>query len=208
MSKIFISHSSADELEAVALKHWLTENGWDDVFLDVDPQRGLAAGERWQEALRRAADRCEAVVFIVSPAWAKSKWCLAEFLLAKNLHKLIFGVVLKEAPIGELPTEMTAEWQLCHLIGPGPTETIRFTHREKSTELGFLVDGLEATQIRTTKCRIERQFLPVAAQRRRVPLALPRPRAAGCARRRRVLWSRSGNSARSRQAARHACIGR
>jgi hypothetical protein len=46
MSRIFLSHSSTDELEAVALKHWLTENGWDDVFLDVDPQRGLAAGER------------------------------------------------------------------------------------------------------------------------------------------------------------------
>ncbi len=38
MSRIFLSHSSADEIEAVALKQWLTENGWDDVlFLDVDP---------------------------------------------------------------------------------------------------------------------------------------------------------------------------
>lgn len=67
MSRIFLSHSSADELEAVALKQWLTENGWDDVFLDVDSERGLVAGERWQEALRRAADRCEAVVFVVCP---------------------------------------------------------------------------------------------------------------------------------------------
>jgi len=71
--RIFLSHSSVDELEAVALKEWLTANGWDDVFLDLDPQRGLAAGELWQEALRRAADRREAVVFIVTPAWAKSK---------------------------------------------------------------------------------------------------------------------------------------
>src|SRR5215831_9354979 len=92
MARIFLSHSSVDEREAVALNKWLTDNGWDDVFLDLDPERGLAAGERWQEALRKAADRCEAVVFIVSPAWAKSKWCLAEFLLAKSLHKLISGV--------------------------------------------------------------------------------------------------------------------
>jgi len=92
MSRIFLSHSSFDENEAAALKHWLADNGWgdDDVFLDVDPDRGLVAGERWQEALSKAADRCEAVVFIVSPNWAKSKWCLAEFLLAKSLHKLIF----------------------------------------------------------------------------------------------------------------------
>jgi hypothetical protein len=54
------------------LKQWLLDNGWDDVFLDLDPERGLTAGERWQEALRHAADRCEAVVFIISPAEAKS----------------------------------------------------------------------------------------------------------------------------------------
>src|SRR5262245_30403698 len=108
MSRIFLSHSSADEFEAVALREWLANSGWDDVFLDVDPLRGLAAGELWQEALRRAADRCEAVLFIVSPAWAKSKWCLAEFLLAKSLNKRIFGVVLKDVPMAELPTEMTS----------------------------------------------------------------------------------------------------
>ena len=71
MSRIFLSHSCIDELEAVALQDWLAQNGWDDVFLDLDPERGLAAGERWQEALRRAADRCEAVVFVVTPAREK-----------------------------------------------------------------------------------------------------------------------------------------
>ena len=54
MSLIFLSHSSVDELEAVALKQWLLDNGWDDVFLDLDPERGLRAGERWQEALKRS----------------------------------------------------------------------------------------------------------------------------------------------------------
>ena len=99
MSTIFLSHSSLDELEAVALRQWLLDNGWDDVFLDLDPERGLKAGERWQEALRRAAARCEAVVFIISPAWAKSRWCLTEFLLAKSLNKLIFGVVVKKTSL-------------------------------------------------------------------------------------------------------------
>ena len=142
MARIFLSHSSANELEAVALLHWLTDSGWDDVFLDVAPNRGLVAGERWQEALRRAADRCEAVVFLVSPAWARSKWCLAEFLLARSLNKLIFGVVVEEVPIGELPTEMTSEWQLCDLTGPGATETIQFHHRDRHAEKAFLADGL------------------------------------------------------------------
>ena len=160
MSLIFLSHSSADEREAVALQHWLADNGWNDVFLDVDPQRGLAAGERWQDALRKAADRCEAVVFIVSPAWAKSKWCLAEFLLAKSLHKLIFGVVLKEVPIGELPTEMTAEWQLCRLVGNGSTETIHFPYRETTNEIAFLAEGLRRLREGLHKAGLNADFFP------------------------------------------------
>jgi hypothetical protein len=46
MSYIFLSHSSAYELEAVARKQWLLDNDWDDVFLDLDSQRCLRAGER------------------------------------------------------------------------------------------------------------------------------------------------------------------
>ena len=160
MARIFLSHSSVDEREAVALNKWLTDNGWDDVFLDIDPQRGLAAGERWQEALRQAADRCEAVIFIVSPAWAKSKWCLAEFLLAKSLHKQIFGVVLKDVPIGELPTEMTSEWQLCRLIGTGPTEIIQFRHRDTDDSIAFLTEGLGRLKTGLKKAGLSADFFP------------------------------------------------
>jgi WD40 repeat protein len=160
MARIFLSHSSVDEREAVALNKWLTDNGWDDIFLDIDPQRGLAAGERWQEALRQAADRCEAVIFIVSPAWAKSKWCLAEFLLAKSLHKQIFGVVLKDIPIGELPTEMTSEWQLCHLIGTGPTEIIQFRHRDTNDSIAFLTEGLGRLKTGLKKAGLSADFFP------------------------------------------------
>jgi hypothetical protein len=42
---------------AIALRDWLFEQGFEnEVFLDVDPDGGLAPGERWQEALRAAAD--------------------------------------------------------------------------------------------------------------------------------------------------------
>lgn len=162
MSRIFLSHSSINEIEAVALKNWLADNGWgdEDVFLDIDPERGLAAGERWQEALRKAADRCEAVVFIISPAWAKSKWCLAEFLLAKSLHKLIFGVVLKEVAIGELPTEMTSEWQLCSLVGEGPTETIQFSHWQQEQRVAFLTEGLKRLKLGLQKAGLSADFFP------------------------------------------------
>ena len=160
MSRIFLSHSSVDEREAVALKQWLADNGWDDVFLDIDPQRGLRAGERWQEALERAADRCEAVLFILSPAWAASVWCQTEFRLAKSLNKRIFGVVLKPVPQGELPTEMTAEWQLCHLVGAGATENVAFTHREESCEIAFLADGLGRLKAGLENAGLRADFFP------------------------------------------------
>ena len=99
MSRIFISHSSSNNAEAVALRDWLRDHGWDDLFLDLDPERGLKAGERWQAALKQAAERCELVIFLVSPEWAASKWCLAEFLLAKNLNKRIFGVIVEPTPL-------------------------------------------------------------------------------------------------------------
>jgi hypothetical protein len=115
VSRIFLGHSSANEAEAIAIQEWLVEQGWDDIFLDLDPERGLKAGQRWQDSLKRAAERCEVVIFLISPAWTASKWCLAEFLLAKQLNKLIFGVIVDATPFADIPTEMTAEWQLVDL---------------------------------------------------------------------------------------------
>jgi hypothetical protein len=43
---------------------------------------------------------------------AASKWCLAGFLLAKSLNNRIFAVIVWPTPFSELPTEMTAEWQI------------------------------------------------------------------------------------------------
>jgi hypothetical protein len=108
VARVFLSHSSANNAEAIALRDWMIERGWDDLFLDLDPERGLKAGERWQEALKRAAERCEMVLFLVSPAWASSKWCLAEFLLANSLNKRIFAVIVEPTPFSAMPVEMTA----------------------------------------------------------------------------------------------------
>jgi hypothetical protein len=68
MSRIFLSHSSANNAEAIAIRDWMISHGWDDVFLDLDPERGLKAGERWQDrafeaALHQAFERGMAWVF-------------------------------------------------------------------------------------------------------------------------------------------------
>jgi formylglycine-generating enzyme required for sulfatase activity len=148
VSRIFLSHSSANNAEAIAIRDWMIAHGWDDVFLDLDPERGLRAGERWQEALKRAAERCELVVFLVSPVWAASKWCLAEFLLAKSLNKRVFAVIVEPTPFSELPTEMTAEWQITDL-----TTGARDYHATvklpggKTTEVALGTEGLDRLRV-------------------------------------------------------------
>jgi formylglycine-generating enzyme required for sulfatase activity len=113
MSRIFLSHSSVNNAEAIAIRDWMKAQGWKDVFLDLDPERGLVAGDRWQAVLKVALDRCELVVVVVSPDWAASSWCKAEFLLAKHGSnpKAILPVIVARTAFSALPSEMTAEYQ-------------------------------------------------------------------------------------------------
>lgn len=116
MSRIFLSHSSKNNAEARALADWLIMQGFDDVFLDLDPQRGIAAGERWERKLNQAAQRCEAVLFLVSKAWLDSDWCLKEFNLAHRLNKRLFGILIEDIPVASLPATLTGTWQLVPLV--------------------------------------------------------------------------------------------
>jgi hypothetical protein len=145
VGRLFISHSSANNAEALALSAWLSEKGFDDIFLDVDPQRGLIVGERWQAALKDAADRCEAILFLVSSPWLDSKWCLAEFLLAKTIHKRIFGLLIEKVPFDRIPVEMTAEWQLCELVANDSeqTRTLDVDLKGTRTQVRLRDSGLE-----------------------------------------------------------------
>jgi hypothetical protein len=83
LARLFLSHSSENNAQVIALNLWLAEQGFDDVFLDIDPVGGLVPGERWQEALRAA-----------------------EFLLAKSLHKRIFGLLIERVELDKIPVEM------------------------------------------------------------------------------------------------------
>ena len=115
MARIFLSHSSANNAEAVVLRDWLIREGWDDLFLDLDPSRGIAAGERWERALNEAASRCEVVLFLVSKAWLASRWCLKELNLAHRLGKRLFGVLIEDLAVADLPADLTGTWQLVRL---------------------------------------------------------------------------------------------
>src|SRR5271166_2319729 len=118
MSRIFISHSSRDNFEAIALRDWLASEGWNDVFLDLDPERGIAAGERWERALNAAANRCEAVNFVVSGNWVASPWCKKEYYLSRGLNKRLFAALIDPAKsIESLSDELKGVWQVVNLVG-------------------------------------------------------------------------------------------
>ena len=161
MSRIFLSHSSANTAEAIAIRDWMIAHGWDDLFVDFDPDRGLKAGERWQEALKRAANRCELVVFLISSVWAASKWCLAEFLLAKSLNKRVFAVIVEPMPFSELPTEMTAEWQITDLTtGALDYHAAVTLPGGKTTEVAFCTEGLDRLRIGLVECGLDPKHFP------------------------------------------------
>lgn len=116
MARIFISHSSKNNAAAIALRGWIVRNGWDDApFLDLDTASGIAAGERWERALHKAADRCEAVLVLISTDWLQSDWCLREFNLAQKLNKRLFGVLIEDLPKADLPATLVGTWQIVNL---------------------------------------------------------------------------------------------
>ncbi len=160
MSRIFISHSSKDNFEAIAVRDWLGSEGWDDVFLDLDPERGIAAGERWERALHEAANRCEAVIFLVSANWLASGWCLKEYSLARGLDKKLFAAIVDEGKsIADLPPELAGTWQVVDLKS-GDTQTLRVplpgSHEER--HITFSKEGLRRLKNGLGKAGLDPKF--------------------------------------------------
>jgi WD40 repeat protein len=141
MSKVFLSHSSRDSVQARALMSWLEKAEpalIDEIFLDLDVKNGIPAGMPWKEALRKANDRCEAVICLVSKNWDSSYECKTEYRTAEDRGKPIFPVRL-EPTSGQ---DITSEWQRCDLFGDGPKIVVPVD----GTAVEFLADGLERLQ--------------------------------------------------------------
>jgi WD40 repeat protein len=142
MPRIFLSHSSRDNPQAVALKRWLEEQDpglAEEIFLDLDPVTGIAPGERWKEALRQASERCEVVICLLSANWEASRECLTEFRTAENLGKLVLCARLEP----DIEGGITREWQRCDLFGNGPVTKTLVSLDGQSRSVEFLTEGLQ-----------------------------------------------------------------
>ena len=114
MSRLFISHSSNDNVAAKAFKQWLGAGGWpdEDVFLDLDD---IGAGERWKDALRKANARCEAVILLASPEALSSPECLAEVRKAEDYGKEIIVVLLRDVQFEDHRLDAYKDRQIVNL---------------------------------------------------------------------------------------------
>lgn len=115
---IFISHSSKNNEDAIAVRDWLRAQGYAQTFLDLDPEQGFAPGQRWQEELRKAGERCAAIIFLVSPDWVASEWCQTEFLVASQLGKRMFPLMIAPTPFDTIRMELTAHLQIADASTP------------------------------------------------------------------------------------------
>jgi tetratricopeptide (TPR) repeat protein len=160
MSRLFLSHSSDNNAEAVAIRDWLAGEGWNEVFLDLDPGRGIVAGERWERALNEAASRCEAVLFLISRSWLGSRWCMREFGLARKLNKRLFGVLVESIPVAELPADLTDTWQLVDLASGQDHLMMRVTlpRTHQEVHVTFSKEGLARLRNGLTRAGLDSRF--------------------------------------------------
>ncbi|MBV9089785.1 MAG: TIR domain-containing protein [Mycobacteriaceae bacterium] len=139
MPRIFLSHSSRDNRQAIGLRQWLIDQDpqlADEIFLDLNRDTGIRSGVRWKDALRQASARCEAVICLLSPNWEVSAECRTEFRFAEYLNKRIFSARIA-ALTGDDPTR---EWQQIDLFGDGPTTEVDID--DGRGPVIFLTEGL------------------------------------------------------------------
>lgn len=97
MSTIFVSHSSGDDALARALELRLRERNHHSVFLDLDPEKGIIAGQSWERTLYAKLRSCRIVIALCTDRYLDSHWCFAEIALARMEGKQI--IALKADPL-------------------------------------------------------------------------------------------------------------
>jgi WD40 repeat protein len=74
-----------------------------EVWLDTE---GVADGEVFPDAIKRAIERSDAFLFVITPAAVESAYCGQEVDYARELHKRIVPVLRDPVPDPDLPEEI------------------------------------------------------------------------------------------------------
>lgn len=147
MPRLFISHSSKDNVQALAFQRWLMTGGWskEDVFIDL---HGIGAGERWRETLRKANASCEAVLLLASPDSLDSAECQREMNLAEDLGKEIIVAILRDLKPGDPRLARWADRQFVDLSAEPQERMEPFEHEGQLQRVHFHMPALNAIAAR------------------------------------------------------------
>lgn len=108
MQRIFISHHSSDRAVSAAVKSRLEARGYRSVFLDFDPDSGIAPGREWERELYQQIRSCQAMVVIGSRRSMESRWCFVEITHARAMGKPLFAIRVDDAPLGDVLSDRQA----------------------------------------------------------------------------------------------------
>lgn len=145
MSRIWLSYSSKDNFEAIAVRDWLNEIGWDDVFLDPGFEGGGHPGERQESAVREKAESCEAALLLVSRNWLATEGRGRDYVLAERLNKRIFVAFIEKLPADDLPFGLKEKAETTSLA-PGENNRLFCVSKpggEEEREIAFSNEGLD-----------------------------------------------------------------
>ena len=100
--KVFISHSSVDQVFARKVRNLLFHRANAQVFTADD----LSAGEKWETKLRHALSAADVVVALLSPNSVGNSWVLHEIGAAWALEKPIIPVVTRRDVLNKMPVPL------------------------------------------------------------------------------------------------------
>jgi len=138
MALIFISHSSKDKEQSTKIKTQITEAGFSSIFLDHDVDKGIRTGEKWKQRLYEEIRTSHILLVLLSPAWHKSQWCFAEYILANSLGKKIIPLVIEQ----DTPQNMQ-KWICKDIQNANKTQD--------DSAISKVIDEIRVTSTRTSK---------------------------------------------------------
>src|SRR5580704_11805844 len=103
MSDVFVSYSRRDAEFVRRLADAISERGGREVWLDT---AGIADGEVFPEAIKRAIESSDAFLFVITPESVDSQYCENEVEYALQLQKRILPILREPVPDSELPAEI------------------------------------------------------------------------------------------------------
>jgi hypothetical protein len=128
MADVFVSYSRRDSEFVRRLASSITERG-KEIWVDTE---GIADGEVFPEAIKRAIEQSDAFLFVITPVSVASAYCEHEVEYARELQKRIVPVLRDPVGDEQLPAEIhDRNW-------------IPFTEADEfDTSLGRLVPALD-----------------------------------------------------------------